>query len=158
MKKDLFRKHKGTNKSIYLFEDARVRNEADFVQRNTLKASTIENFKGLEAKNIIYQINPLHENDELEDISSDLYRSGRLASIADLDESTVNIFRIHHNCSSQCLEYKSLGKILNQIKPVDFEYLEHKGLCLALEVPVYNSRGEIDSLISNKITISESSP
>ena len=79
-----------------------------FIQRNTLKASTIENFKGLEAKNIIYQINSPHENDELEEYFTRIYTGlSRLASIADLDESTGQYFSgIHVICSEPMfLEY-----------------------------------------------------
>ena len=112
VKKDLFKKKniRGTNLSPSIYsEDARVRNRSGFfVQRNTLKASTIENFKGLEAKNIIYQINSPHENDELEEYFTRIYTGlSRLASIADLDESTGQYFSgIHVICSEPMfLEY-----------------------------------------------------
>ena len=112
VKKGIFEKKKtkdtNLNSSIYS-EDARIRNRSGFfIQRNTLKASTIENFKGLEAKNIIYMISSPHENEELEEYFTKIYTGlSRLASIADLDESTGQYFSgIHVICSEPMfLEY-----------------------------------------------------
>lgn len=79
--------------SIYN-EDARIRNRSGFfVQRNTLKASTIMNFKGLEAKNIIFQISKMNDEEDKEEYFTEVYTGlSRLASVADLDESKGQYF------------------------------------------------------------------
>ena len=79
--------------SIYN-EDARIRNRSGFfVQRNTLKASTIRNFKGLEAKNIIFQIHKKNDEEDKEKYFTEIYTGlSRLASVADLDESKGQYF------------------------------------------------------------------
>ena len=71
-------------------EEMRIRNRSGFfIQRNKLKASNIQNFKGLEAKNIIFQINPPDENQSHEEYFTEIYTGlTRLASVADLDAST----------------------------------------------------------------------
>ena len=79
------------NKETFHNEDMRVRNRSGFfIQRNKLKASNIQNFKGLEAKNIIYQINPYNDKKQtLEEYYTEIYTGlTRLASVADLDAST----------------------------------------------------------------------
>lgn len=78
-------------KQTFHSEDMRVRNRSGFfIQRNKLKASNIQNFKGLEAKNIIYQINPYNDKKQtLEEYYTEIYTGlTRLASVADLDAST----------------------------------------------------------------------
>ena len=79
--------------SIYN-EEARIRNRSGFfVQRNTLKASTIRNFKGLEAKNIIFQIHKKNDEEDKEKYFTEIYTGlSRLASVADLDESKGQYF------------------------------------------------------------------
>ena len=86
-------KNSGRFYSIYN-EEARIRNRSGFfVQRNTLKASTIRNFKGLEAKNIIFQINKKNDDETNEEYFTEVYTGlSRLASVADLDESKGQYF------------------------------------------------------------------
>ena len=58
-----------------------------------MKASTINNFKGLEAKNIIYQINNKPEDMDYEDYFTRIYTGlSRLASVADLNYSEGHNF------------------------------------------------------------------
>jgi hypothetical protein len=85
------------NKSFwknFALDSVRVRNRSGFfVQRNAMKASTINNFKGLEAKNIIYQINNKPEDMDYEDYFTRIYTGlSRLASVADLNYSEGHNF------------------------------------------------------------------
>ena len=51
------------------------------------------NFKGLEAKNIIFQINKMNDEEDKEEYFTEVYTGlSRLASVADLDESKGQYF------------------------------------------------------------------